>query len=161
VAAGRQNGYSLIELILVLVLAGVLSAAAVGIFASRDSYDRRIIVDHWLGVFQQARQVSLSRSSDAAVGLVISQLGDQWLASLSADQGVVLSQTLERGGLSLLIGRRLAAGCSDLPSLPTTILFDGNGQLVPYQPLQLCVLSSPPIQLCVSASGYAYEGSCL
>lgn len=155
----KPKGFTLVELVMVLVLVGILSSFAASLFATRDNYDQRIVADFVVSAVRQAQQTALARSTDNVAQLQLSNSGSEWLGRISAQGGTVHSQSMDRHTFSLHGGTDMATACSSLPSLPLQIGFDGDGGLTSGQNYRLCVPSR--LEVCVSASGYAYVGSCL
>ncbi|MGB1091865.1 MAG: pilus assembly FimT family protein [Oceanobacter sp.] len=157
----RVDGFTMVEMILVITLLGILSAFATSRFASQSDYSAREIEQHWLSVLRQARQLGLSRADQSNVTLTIRKQGGVWISEITAPEGETLSSQLDASGLTVHLGSGNNNGaCSSLPSTPFSLSLDGNGQLSPFSNQRLCVTSDPVINLCISASGHVFSGFC-
>ncbi|MGR6871712.1 pilus assembly FimT family protein [Pseudomonas sp. HK3] len=164
------KGFTLIELIVVIVLISILSAVGIGLFSSPDQYTARLAADRWLAVFRLAQRLALQKQNQTdLVTLSVTGSGNSW--SMSIDQGGTnLSQfDIENKGLQVFASNTVFSGaCSALPALtlPLTLYFDGYGNSVSSTRVQasnsqrVCLVGASVQSLCISPSGYAYEGSC-
>jgi len=160
----KQNGFTLIELITVIILLGILSAFAISRFPSSQSYSSAIIKNQLIASARLAQQTSLSRASSTAnVLLTVSEILGQWNLVVSNSDALGTSYTaqVDRKSEQVRFGTNLAAACSALTVAPLVITFDGDGNRIPAQNLRICIDSVTDIELCISPSGYAYEGTCL
>lgn len=161
-----QQGFTLIELVTVIILLGVLSVFAVSRFPSSQSYSTHIISNQLIASTRLAQQTALSRSSVNMVNmtdytqLVISEISGNWNLAISAGTQNYTAQ-VERGSEQVRFGSDLVAACSTLNAAPLTLTFDGEGNRVPAQNLRICIDSTVNVELCVSPSGYVYEGNCI
>ena len=157
-----QQGFTLIELITVIILLGILSAFAISRFPSSQGYSTTIIKNQLLASARLAQQTSLSRASSAVnVTLTVSEVAGQWNLNVAGGSGINYSAQVERGSEQVRFGTSLVAACSALAAAPLTITFDGDGNQIPFQNLRICIDSATDLELCISPSGYAYEGSCI
>jgi MSHA pilin protein MshC len=157
-----QQGFTLIELITVIILLGILSAFAISRFPSSQSYSTTIIKNQLIASARLAQQTSLSRSSPAEnVILNVSLIAGVWNLVVSGAGGNSYSAQIDRGGEQIRFGTNLTTACSTLAAAPLTISFDGDGNRTPNQNLRICIDSDVDYELCISPSGYAYEGTCL
>lgn len=158
----NQQGFTLIELVTVIILLGILSAFAISRFPSSQSYSTTIIKNQLLASARLAQQTSLSRASSAEnVTLTVSEISGEWHLDVEGGSGITFSAQVERGSEQVRFGTNLSATCSALTAAPFTLTFDGDGNQIPFQSLRICVDSVTDLELCISPSGYAYEGSCI
>ncbi len=158
----KQRGFTLIELVTVIILLGILSTFAISRFPSTQSYSTTIIKNQLLASARLAQQTSLSRASSAVnVTLIVSEVAGQWNLNVAGGEGINFSAQVERGSEQVRFGSNLVAACSALAAAPVTITFDGDGNRIPFQNLRVCIDSTRDLELCISPSGYAYEGSCI
>jgi len=155
----KQKGFTLVELVIVLVLVGILSVFVASLFADRNVYDQRITSDFLTSNIRQAQQTAIARANDGFVQLQLAVSGQQWLATISASNGASSQQNVDRQGRVLYGGTDTSASCSALSALPLQLAFDGDGSLSSGQNFRFCVPDE--LEMCVSASGYAYVGACL
>jgi MSHA pilin protein MshC len=163
--AKLQQGFTLIELITVIILLGILSAFAISRFPSAQGYSATIIKNQLIASARLAQQTALSRASAGAnVVLNVSVIAGQWNLVVSGG-GISYSSQIDRGDEQIRFGTDLVSACSALAVAPLAVSFDGDGNQIPSQNLRICIDSASAsfsdYEICISPSGYAYEGSCL
>jgi MSHA pilin protein MshC len=158
----KQSGFTLIELITVIILLGILSAFAISRFPSSQSYSSTIIKNQIIASARLAQQTSLSRASAGSdVVLTLSEIAGNWNLVISGGNGISYAAQVERGSEQVRYSADLASACSALTAAPLVLTFDGDGNRIPAQNLRVCIDAVTDIELCISPSGYAYEGICL
>lgn len=157
-----QQGFTLIELITVIILLGILSAFAVSRFSSSQSYSTTVITNQLIASIRLAQQTALSRASvDSSehTQLQITGDSDNWFLNITSGP-ITYNAQVDRGNEQVRFG-----SCSSSTIIPFTLTFDGDGNRIPAQALLICIdtpsSSTADIELCISPSGYAYEGACL
>jgi len=107
-----QRGFTLVELVMVIILLGVLSAAATSLFARTGSYSALAARDRFIAMGLLAQQQALANSGAAATRtLRVEQQSDAWLLSLQVGGSDVTADRIERNGLTLsLNGSALTNG---------------------------------------------------
>lgn len=164
-----QQGFTLIELITVIILLGILSAFAVSRFSSSQSYSTTVIKNQLIASVRLAQQTAMSRSSVSSSGqtqLQITGDSDNWFLNITSGP-ITYNAQVDRGNEQVRYGTNTSATCSALTassSTPLVLTFNGDGNRVPATALRICVdrpSSTADIELCISPSGYAYEGACL
>lgn len=169
----RLRGFTLIELISVIVILGILATTATGVFTSKRSFEASVVKNQLLSSLRLTQQLALSRqnlSTSEPVTLAISQTSDTWVFSSwdsdpsGAGNTPFAVTDVERSNTSLRFSTSdFASACSDLSSSTSyDIEFDGNGNLLNANQLRICVVGDQSKQICLSGLGFAYEGdSCL
>ncbi|MDX1695076.1 MAG: prepilin-type N-terminal cleavage/methylation domain-containing protein [Ketobacteraceae bacterium] len=164
----EANGFTLIELISVIIILGILTVSTVGVFSDKDEYGAPVVKNQLLSSLRLSQQLALSRqdlTTSTPVTLSVSQSGDNWVFTLwdsdpsGAGATPFKTTTIERNESTL------AASTSDFTStcasLATTnafnVTFDGNGDLLSGNRMRICV--SGMNQICVTGLGFAYEGA--
>lgn len=167
-----QQGFTLIELITVIILLGILSAFAVSRFSSSQSYSTAVIKNQLIASIRLAQQTAMSRTSvnsASSVGqtqLQITGDTDNWFLNITSGP-INYNAQVERDNEQVRYGTNTSVSCSALTastSTPLVLTFNGDGNRVPATALRICVdrpSSAADIELCISPSGYAYEGACL
>ncbi|MGK0248537.1 MAG: MSHA pilin protein MshC [Oleispira sp.] len=158
-----QQGFTLIELITVIILLGILSVFAVSRFPSSQSYSTTIISNQLIASIRLAQQTALSRASVDSVNhtqLHVTGGNDYWRLVVSSGS-ITYDAQVGRDDEEIRFGSDLTVNCSALSPVPLTVTFDGDGNRVPSQNLRVCIDSATDVELCISASGYAYEGNCI
>jgi MSHA pilin protein MshC len=65
----RQRGFTLIELVMVIVISGIIAAFAVGRFIDRKAFDADIIVDRSKGMLRFAQKMAIAQNRPVFVRL--------------------------------------------------------------------------------------------
>jgi MSHA pilin protein MshC len=165
------KGFTLIELIVVIILLSVLGAVGIGLFSAPSQYAVKLAADQWLSQFRFAQRLAfLKQSASEPIALVVNQTSNSW--TVAARQGTSILNTFNIDYDSVSIrssSSDFSSACSALPAMvfPATFYFDGYGNAVDASRTQLsinqriCLIAANTVELCISPSGYAYEGSCL
>src|SRR5690606_15020416 len=127
---------TLIELIMVLVVIGILSVTAAGMFASRGDFASALVKDQLLDKLRLTQQVSLARQA-GDLRLVIDANAGQWrmrVLDTAATDPTILSQDMDQNGTGIHASNSdFTASCASLPPVtgasPLTLNFDRRGNL--------------------------------
>lgn len=156
----RDHGFTLVELIMVLVILGIVSTFAASRFTDRQSYSGRAIVNQLLASARLAQQTAFAQSSASNVQMQVNRSGDQWNFQVLGGDG--LNILLDAGNEQIRFGTNLSAACSALSNASLTLSFNGQGSLVSGQNTRICVIDdNRSREICISSAGYAYEGNCV
>ena len=142
----KNAGFSLLELIIVIVILGALTVTAVSRFANDDSYRLRIIQEDIISALTQAQQLAMAgqpvqfTAASGAPSLYSVRLGAP-LADYSV-AGVSFPQEVD-------------AAISIAP-LPLTINYDVIGRPDVTPTLVLTTTAGDSVSVCISATGLAY-----
>lgn len=167
-----QKGFTLIELIMVMILIGVLSTLGIGLLPSPDQYNTRLAADKWLTFFRLSQRMSLIKQNTTdLVRVTIAQDANTWRALLTQGTTTLQDSDLDREGASVKISTTdFSTPCTSLAnaSFPQTFYFDGDGNHVTAARsaintnYRICLQGGSDVQeLCLSPSGYIYSGSCV
>ena len=155
------KGFTLVELVLTLVLVGILSVSAIGLFATSDSYTARTVADRFLAQARFAQQVALARAADTVtpIGLSVTRSGNT--VSLSVTTGG-LPAIREINASGVVIRRKTSgtSACGGGTASNFTLQFDRRGNLNPAVNNLICIDGQQTIAICISPLGYAYEAVC-
>lgn len=168
----QQHGFTLIELIMVMMLLGLLSAVAIGLLPTTEQYNARLAADKWLTFFRLGQRMALiKQNASALMHVQISENTSLWDALLSQGTQTLQSAQLEREGVVVKISStNFTAACSALPNVtfPQSFYFDGDGNHVTStrspitNNVRICFVGGEASQeLCLSPSGFAYASTCL
>jgi MSHA pilin protein MshC len=150
--------FSLVELVMVLVVVGILSVSALGLFASKSDFSASLAKDQLIASVHLAQQRALaSHTADSVshlavpVYLDITETALDW--TFVVRQGSVSSstQTAERAGATLVI-----TGVA----LPASIAFAQNGDLQAGADLGVTFAGGTSHALCISSAGFAFAAPC-
>jgi MSHA pilin protein MshC len=162
-----HRGFTLVELVCVLVLVSIIGGVMVGRLFDTEAYDERITRDALLSVARAAQQLALSRSN---VDLYIQDLGSELRVSARVDGTEETGRSFRKAEVQIRSDTSAAGGpagnCSEISS-PITIAFDLFGELSNATPggtymggVPIC-LNGNVTSLCISAAGFAHSGSCV
>jgi MSHA pilin protein MshC len=159
----KQQGFSMIEMVTVLVLLGVLGAAAFSRFGNTSSYTEAIVQQELLAYFQLTQRVAVAHQ-DSTTSFTLTRNGDQWDIALQFDGQTVNDQL----NAEQIITVQLNSFSADLDEGVTyRAEYSDDGDLVAVtSPTNLSVTHSVQFSigsraLCIAPTGFAYEGSCL
>lgn len=165
------KGFTLIELIVVIILLSVLGAVGIGLFSAPSQYAVKLAADQWLAQLRFAQRLSfLKQSASEPVMLVVNQSSNNWNSVTRQGSSVFNTFDVEYNSVSVRTSSSdFTSPCNVLPSMafPKNFYFDGYGNAVDASRIQLstnqriCLVATNTVELCISPSGYAYEGSCL
>ena len=146
--APSQSGFTLVELITVLILIGVLSALGVGLFASRSAFSPLLATQQLASATLLAQQGALA--GNPANTLTIEQGADTFRFIVGAGSGNARTFEIAREGTSL----------SAPGGLPLTLTFDNKGAPSGGDNLPFTFSGDSTFQTCISSLGAVYAGSC-
>lgn len=146
--APSSSGFTLVELAMVIILIGVLSALGIGLFASRSAFSPLLATQQLASATLLAQQAALA--GNPANTLTIEQGADDFRFIVGAGSGNprVFEIAREDTGLSVSGG------------LPLTLTFDAKGAPTTGANLQFSFSGDSTFQTCLSSLGAVYAGSC-
>ncbi|TVP57686.1 MAG: type II secretion system protein [Halomonadaceae bacterium] len=141
----RTQGFTLIELVMVLVLVGILSAVGIGLFSSPGGYSAGAARDQFVSSANLATKLAQSRSGSAdTISLTIEEDASEWRFIVNPGQRTKSAS------------RRNATLSSPL----MTLNYETGGRLNPPQNRSFVFSANSDHRACVLASGFAYAGGC-
>lgn len=166
------GGFTVVELIAVMVLLGILAATATSRMVGRNAYAGALVSQQVIALGRLAQQTALARQ-DAVVGLDIDQNAGDWRFRVQVTvDGTTVASTEERAEISDT-AVMIANGATTAPLGPAAALhltFDGLGGLAagsvsattldPAVGVGIQVVGDSTSQLCIGSAGHAYRGSC-
>lgn len=164
----RQKGFTLIELVMVIILLGLLSFGASSLFSSKDAYVDYLAKERLLTMGLLAQQLALGVSAqevqipgatappagDPAEIQISRSAGGEITFTLLKHQQTVQTYDLESPLPSIAFdGVALSAGTS------ATIAWDQNANMDDESNHSLVMTGASTFRICFSSSGYVYEST--
>jgi MSHA pilin protein MshC len=143
-----SHGFTLVELVMVLVLVGVFSALGIGLFASRSAFSPLLATQQLASATLLAQQAALA--GNPASTLIIEQQTDDFRFTVGPGTSSPRVFEISREGTSLS-----ASG-----GLPVTLTFGADGMPVSRKNLSLTFSGDSSFQTCISSLGAVYAGGC-
>lgn len=143
----RKNvGFTLVELVMVLVLIGVLSAVGIGLFASRSAFSPLLASQQLSSAVLLAQQAALAGNTTMD-SVTISQTADTFTFNV----GGVTQFQIDRAGTMLTLGGN-----------PPPFIVTFNAQGIPNGGVkrQFTFAGDSTYRVCLSALGAVYQGVC-
>ncbi len=125
--ARHSSGFTLVELVLVLVVAGVLAGVAVPRLMSQDAWRTRGAAIEVRAALRHAQQLAVSKNREVCVSLSATQV--QLTLNPLANPGGVCSVDIQRPGSSDAYRVVLPAGVALVPA--GAVRFDARGRPQP------------------------------
>jgi MSHA pilin protein MshC len=171
-AIRREAGFTIVELIAVLLLLGILAATAMSRLVGGNAYAPALVSEQLIALGRLAQQTALSRQ-DAVVSLDIDQNAGDWRMRVLVDDGTgpvtAREELVEIRNTSIVVGN----GAVSLPldaTVPLHLGFDGLGSLAPstggatnLDPslgIGIGVTGDSAYSVCFGSTGHAYRGNC-
>lgn len=151
-----ESGFTLIELVMVIVLIGIMSYGAASLFSSRGAYSGFIAKDQLISSALLAQQVALGMSAtNNPVSLSVGVSGsNQWAFILTKVGEPSITVTQDPSGASLLIdGVTISSGSSQ------TFTWDSDANLTSGNNHEIRFVGETSYRVCFSSAGYAYEST--
>ncbi|SFG85929.1 pilus assembly FimT family protein [Neptunomonas qingdaonensis] len=165
----QQTGFTLIEMVTVLVLLGILSAVAFARLGGVSSYSESLFQQQLLSYLRLAQRTAVAHQGSGAQLNITRSTTTQWDISLQFS-AQTLAYQLE-GGHSFTFASGASSGTIATGNT-LSLLYRDTGDLAQLitpvtapvaapisASLSLLVAGSHPT--CVSPTGFAYEGPCL
>jgi prepilin-type N-terminal cleavage/methylation domain-containing protein len=152
----RQKGFTLIELVMVIVLLGILSVGVSGLFSSKSSYAEYIAKEQLISQGLLAQQIAfgMSATSDPVSLSVTRSSSGQTSFSLTKVGQPPLTELLDTSLNSPLVdGSALANGTS------VTFIWNSKAGMSDNTKHSITFVGDKSYRVCFSASGYVYESS--
>ena len=152
----NNKGFTLIELIMVMVVLGILSVSASSLFSSKSSYVTLIAKDQLISMSLFAQQSALAQQQVVIV-LCVSQTSDDWVFEVRETNcstgDIFLQSIVERENATLLQDALAFAS-------PQTFTYNKSASLSGGNNIQFLFLGDSDREVCLSSTGYAYSGVC-
>ncbi|SNC76724.1 MSHA pilin protein MshC [Marinobacter sp. es.048] len=142
-----SSGFTLIELVIVIILIGVLSALGIGLFASRSAFSPLLATQQLASATLLAQQAALA--GNEANSLSVTQGVDDFVFTVGPGTPLEREFRMSRNGTTLSVsGASFPISFSDLgrPDTSGDVLFTFSGDST--------------FTVCLSSLGAVYGGSC-
>lgn len=182
-----NRGFSLVEMVVVMMLLGIIGATVMGRILRDDTYDAIIVRDQVISLGRLAQQHAIGGTD---VALVLAPIGNDLAIRVEADESagpsVIHRSQVSRSAVRLAADVNNPASCASVPGatslepgLTMELRFDSLGNVasgqvgvapLPESPTgltaislgaRLCVNDAPDLSVCWAPSGYAYIGDCV
>jgi len=141
--APMSSGFTLVELVMVIILIGVLSVLGIGLFAGRSAFSPLLATQQLASATLLAQQAALA--GNPANTLTIDVVDDDFTFTVGAT-----TFNLPREGTSL----NVAGG------LPFTLTFDSSGAPTSGTNISFTFVGESTFETCLSSLGAVYRGAC-
>lgn len=166
VQSGKTNGFTIVELITVIILLGVLSTVAISRSVKPSSFEAAVVSGYLIEEFRFARRLAISRQ-DVDVSVTLTLVADTWQSAVRAD-GII---DLRARSMARSNGY-LVNGGGDINTGDTlTIAFNRDGTLgaadvsgaalVVTSGFELDVIAENQRTICVYPTGYVTRNACV
>lgn len=171
-----RNGFSIVELIVVLVLVGITGVVIISRFMSPSTFSDISARDALITGIRSAQQAALGRAS---VTFEINQSGGNWVLETRVSGTPIRSEQISATDVVLETGSAVASANTCATSYDTAVASDfelkfnakgdlteftnnGTTELVnnSFNGARICVNDTNTFSMCVSPVGYAYAGNC-
>lgn len=152
---GNAQGFSLVELIMVMVLVGILSVSASSLFATKSGYVTFIAKDQLISMSLLAQQAALAQQNTTIV-LCIIESTTEWtfeVRSTSCSGSLYVQSVADRGNATLTQN-------GSAFSSPQTITYDKSANLAAGANITFIFDGDYDKTVCLASTGYAYDASC-
>lgn len=143
-SAPRASGFTLVELVMVIILIGVLSVLGIGMFANRSAFSPLLAAQQLNSAALLARQAAMASNENDSV--TVSDGGGSFTFSV----GSIGSWSISKEGTELTVPG----------GLPLDIQFNKDGAPVSGNNLELSFIGDSRYDICVSSLGAVYSGGC-
>ncbi len=152
----RQQGFTLIELVMVIVLIGALSVGAGSLFFSKGDYTAFVARGQLLSSALLAQQVALGMSANSnpvSLTVAITAGGDwQFTVNKTGQPAQVLTQDAAGGSMRV-------DGVIFSPGDSQVFTWDSEANLTSGTNHSIRFTAETSSWVCLSAAGYAYAGN--
>ena len=165
----RSQGFTIVELITVILLLGILSTVAIARFVKPSAFVPAIVASAVVAQSSFAQQLAAARA-DATVALLIDRQGGDWRFRVSNSvDGIVRTELVGADNSGLVVTSGAAVGPVDAAT-PLIVTYRRDGDLAsvvlgavagdPASGVGLSLTGDTSRELCIYPSGYATDAPC-
>lgn len=173
----RHSGFSLVELIIVIMLIGIVSVVAMSRMLGPDTFNAPIVRDAIIAMARAAQQNAIGHPD---IVLTLEETGGELELRLEAGATLLESTRVELEDVTIRADVNETDSCAVTPGETVigagsamVIEYDALGSLLqggpvngvgyPFQPdggMRVCINGEAHNSVCISPAGYAYAGDC-
>jgi len=149
-----SRGFTLTELVMVIVLIGVVSAVASSLFTRPAAFNAVSARDQFLAVALLAQKQAISGTAQSEpIFLRVAQSASEWTLTILRGNNALLSQNISRYGASVSVnGTALNNGGNNTIRYSSTSFTGGNYQWV--------IAADESYPFCITSTGFSHRGNC-
>lgn len=171
-----HGGFTVVELVIVIILIGIVGAVALTRYMSSSSFNAAGAQDAIITIAHATQQASLGRSN---VSFTIQSSGGNWVFAATAGGSALRTATVSTRDVILETGPAAASANTCADSFDNGVAndfeltYDNKGDLIDFtnnggttsvdgafNGVRICVNDDVSLSVCVSPAGYAYPGDC-
>lgn len=171
-----SKGFTLVELIVVLVLVGIVGVVVIPRFLAPNAFNEAAAQDGLIATIRAAQQAAIGRTD---VSFEIASGGGDWMFTAKSSTTTLRTFEVPVSDVVLETGSAAASMDSCATAFDTAVAgdfslaFKGDGYLesftndgttemvdAAFNGVRICLNDSVAASVCVSPAGYAYAGDC-
>ena len=152
----KTSGFTLVELIVIIILVGVLSAMILPRLSLRSTFDERVIKDELINVARFAQQLAMMRGRGYTVRYHIDNSQSHYGIQIRQGAGPfnwITHPNTEPFPINF------PSGVGTAPN-NIVITFDALGNVVGNLSQTITITGAGSVTICIESSGYSREGGC-
>lgn len=149
----KAGGFTLVELVMVLILIGIISSLSIGLFAGRSAFSPLLAAQQLSSATLLAQQAALA--GNEAGSMTVSENATAFQFTIGSGTGSERAFEIPREGTALAV---TAAGAGGI--LPFTVQFDNQGTPVASTNTLFTFTGESRYDVCLSSLGAVYAGAC-
>lgn len=176
-AMAAQNGFTVVEIILTILVLAIISAVIISRFAGANSFNGIVVRDQIIALTRIAQQSSFGRANVTMTFTPDSSGSDATIVAQGAS-GVIERVTVPITTLTLTGDINTTDSCGTTAGAnvitnasPLVLRFGELGNIVAssgvgtsagavQQSVRVCINNNPVMSVCISPIGFAYVGNC-
>jgi len=174
-ASARVSGFTLVEIIVVVLILSIISAVFIARLSNANSFNGVVVRDQIIALTRIAQQSSFGRPG---VTMTFTPVGDEAIIRAVENDGEIERVVVPITSLSLTGDIDDTSSCAPAGgadaitnSSPLILNFGELGNIVASsgvgtsagtvnKAVRVCINNDPAVSVCISPSGFAYVGNC-